>query len=298
MLAEPETEYTRSLWSVRAMSQAERPETDTHLSIEGLSSGYAKSVKVLDDVSLKVQRGRTLAIVGESGSGKSTLAQVISGMVPVWSGKMVFEGQVLPSGFRGRSRDLLRKIQMIYQSPDTALNPRHTVEEIIGRPLEFYLGLRGEERDRRVVELLDMIEMGSQFLDRLPGELSGGQKQRVCIARALAAKPSLVICDEVTSALDQLVQTEILKLLDTLQQELGITYVFITHDIATVRAIADQVVVMNGGKLVEQGSRAQVLETPQQDYTNLLLSSVPEMDPDWLTRLLAERRGGAIAAAN
>lgn len=295
MLAEPGEDYTRSLWSVRALSQPERPATEAHLSIDGLTSGYGRTFKVLDDVSMEVQRGRTLAIVGESGSGKSTLAQVICGLVPAWSGTMTFEGKLLPSGFRGRSKDLLRKIQMVYQSPDTALNPRHTVAETIGRPLEFYHGLRGEARDRRVSELLDMIEMSAGFLDRLPNELSGGQKQRICIARALAAKPDLVICDEVTSALDQLVQTEILKLLGSLQEELGITYVFITHDIATVRAIADQVVVMNGGKVVEQGDKSAVLEPPHEPYTELLLSSVPEMDPDWLTRLLAERGAGKAA---
>ncbi|MBJ2150234.1 ABC transporter ATP-binding protein [Paracoccus sp. IB05] len=297
MLAEPAEDYTRSLWSVRALAQPERSDTEICLKIDNLVTGYGKSAKVIDDISIELQRGRTLAIVGESGSGKSTLAQVISGMLPAWSGKMTFEGRPLPSGFRSRPRDLLRRIQMIYQSPDTALNPRHSVAETIGRPLEFYLGLKGAAKQRRIKELLDMIEMGSGYLDRLPGELSGGQKQRICIARALAAKPELVICDEVTSALDQLVQSGILKLLSSLQAELGISYLFITHDIATVRAIADHVVVMNQGKVVEQGPKSVVLEPPHQPYTDLLLSSVPEMDPDWLTRVLKSRRATPDAAS-
>jgi peptide/nickel transport system ATP-binding protein len=178
---------------------------------------------------------------------------------------------------------------MIYQMADTAMNPRHTVGEIIGRPLEFYLGMRGAEKTKRIVELLEMIELDAVFLERLPGELSGGQKQRICIARALAAEPEFIICDEVTSALDQIVQEGILKLLLRLQKELGLTYLFITHDISTVNAIADQVVVMNQGKVVEQGLKTDVFQPPYPDYTALLLSSVPEMDPDWLTDLIQKR---------
>jgi peptide/nickel transport system ATP-binding protein len=156
--------------------------------------------------------------------------------------------------------------------------------------LTFYLGLRGAEREKRVRELLRMIEMEpDEFIDRLPGELSGGQKQRVCIARALAAAPELIICDEVTSALDQLVAEEILKLLQRLQDELGVAYLFITHDIATVRAISDEIVVMLEGRVVDQGPKKEILAPPHDPYTDLLLSSVPEMDPDWLDNLLAER---------
>tara|TARA_B110000008_G_C16519761_1_gene383638 strand:- start:28 stop:567 length:540 start_codon:yes stop_codon:yes gene_type:complete len=172
---------------------------------------------------------------------------------------------------------------------DTAMNPRQTVRDIIGRPLEFYLSLRGKAKNERILELLEMIELDGRFLERLPGELSGGQKQRICIARALAANPDFVICDEVTSALDQIVQEGILKLLLRLQKELGLTYLFITHDISTVKAISDQVVVMNEGKVVEQGRKTEVFQPPHPDYTELLLSSVPEMDPDWLTNLNAKR---------
>jgi peptide/nickel transport system ATP-binding protein len=163
------------------------------------------------------------------------------------------------------------------------------VRDVIGRPLEFYLGLKGQERDRKVVELLELIELSEDLIDRFPGELSGGQKQRVCIARALAADPELIICDEVTSALDQIVQEGILKLLLKLQKETNVSYLFITHDIATVRAIADEIVVMYQGKVVQQGLKSKVLSPPHPAYTELLLSSVPEMDPDWLTRLLEAR---------
>lgn len=295
MIAAPSADYTRSLWSVRTLSRPERPPAPPHLEIRNLVAGYGRTAKVLDDVSITVPRGRTLAIVGESGSGKSTLAQVIAGLVPVWSGELLFDGQPLPPSLKARPKRLLQKIQMIYQSPDTSLNPHHTVAETIGRPLEMFGGLRGAARDRRIRDLLEMIELDSRLMERLPGELSGGQKQRISIARALAANPDLVICDEITSALDQLVQAEILKLLGDLQEKLGITYIFITHDIATVRAIADDVVVMQAGRVVEQGPKAEVLAPPHHAYTELLLSSVPEIDPDWLTRLLARRVGQAVS---
>jgi peptide/nickel transport system ATP-binding protein len=169
------------------------------------------------------------------------------------------------------------------------MNPRQTVREIIGRPLEFYLGMAGTKKESRVLDLLEMIELDGRFLDRLPSELSGGQKQRICIARALAADPDFIICDEVTSALDQIVQEGILKLLMRLQRDLNLTYLFITHDISTVKAISDQVVVMNLGAVVEQGTKTEVFSPPHPPYTELLLSSVPEMDPDWLTNLNSER---------
>jgi peptide/nickel transport system ATP-binding protein len=195
----------------------------------------------------------------------------------------------LPAALKDRSKEQLQKIQMIYQMADTAMNPRQTVEEIIGRPLEFYLGLTGKAREEKVIKLLEMIELDDSFMDRLPSELSGGQKQRICIARALAANPEVIICDEVTSALDQIVQEGILQLLLRLQKQYNITYLFITHDIATVKAISDEIVVMLEGKVVEQGLKSEILAPPFPDYTELLLSSVPEMDPDWLTNLLADR---------
>jgi peptide/nickel transport system ATP-binding protein len=245
---------------------------------------------VLFDVSIDIHRKRTVAVVGESGSGKSTMARVITGLLVPSQGQVYYDGRPLALDHRKRNKDEKRRLQMIYQMPDTAINPRHRVNSIIGRPLEFYLGMRGGDRDARVRELLEMIELNpAEYFDRFPGELSGGQKQRVCIARALAAEPELIICDEVTSALDQLVAEEILKLLQRLQDELGLAYMFITHDIATVRAIADEIVVMLRGEVVEQGPKEQILTPPHHEYTELLLSSVPEMDPDWLDNLLDQR---------
>ena len=297
MLSAPEHAYTKSLWAVRSIEKPAEKSDDIILSIENVDAAYGV-VKVLKDVSINVPRGKTVAVVGESGSGKSTTARAVTGLLPPLSGRIMFNGEALPPALRGRSRDQLRRIQMIYQMADTAMNPRHTVRDIIGRPLEFYLGLRGKACDDRVLELLKMIELDESFIDRLPSELSGGQKQRICIARALAAEPDLIICDEVTSALDQIVQEGILKLLLRLQKELSITYIFITHDIATVQAISDEIVVMFQGTVVEQGLKDEILSPPHPDYTELLLSSVPEMDPDWLTRLLEEKGESALAAGD
>ncbi len=291
MLTSPEKEYTRSLWSVRSIEKPEEESKDNILRVDHVDASYTGSAKVLDDVTIDVPRGHTVAIVGESGSGKSTTARAITGLLPPSKGQILFDGKPLPPRLKERSVDQLQKIQMIYQMADTAMNPRHTVRDIIGRPLEFYLGLRGRKRDQRLLELLEMIELDETFVDRLPAELSGGQKQRICIARALAADPEMIICDEVTSALDQIVQKGILELLLRLQKELGLTYIFITHDIATVKAISDQIVVMLEGRVVEQGMKSEILEPPYPDYTKLLLSSVPEMDPDWLTGLLKRRAG-------
>lgn len=289
MLKNPEKEYTQSLWAVRSIEKEESQSDDIILKINQVDAGYGGSIKVLKEVTIEVPRGRTVAVVGESGSGKSTTARVITGLLEPMKGKVLFNGDPLPPALKDRSKEQLQRIQMIYQSADTAMNPRHPVRDIIGRPLEFYLGLSGVARDRRLLELLELIELNESFIDRLPAELSGGQKQRICIARALAADPELIICDEVTSALDQIVQKGILQLLLRLQKDLGISYLFITHDIATVRAISDQIVVMFQGSVVEQGLKSEILNPPYPDYTKLLLSSVPEMDPDWLTNLLAER---------
>jgi peptide/nickel transport system ATP-binding protein len=297
MLAHPEKEYTKSLWSVRSIDKPEDRSGDIILRVDHIDASYTGSEKVLDDVSIDVPRGHTVAIVGESGSGKSTTARAITGLLPPSRGQILFNGEPLPPTLKGRSIEQLQKIQMIYQMADTAMNPRHTVRDIIGRPLQFYLGLEGKELDRRLLELLEMIELTEDFIDRLPAELSGGQKQRICIARALAANPDLIICDEVTSALDQIVQKGILELLLRLQRELNLTYIFITHDIATVKAISDQIVVMLEGRVVEQGMKSEILSPPYPEYTELLLSSVPEMDPDWLTNLLKSRGEAATAAS-
>jgi peptide/nickel transport system ATP-binding protein len=290
MLREPEKDYTRTLWAVRAHHREKKapPAADQVPIIElrGVHAAYG-AVKVLDDVSFSIHRGRTLAVVGESGSGKSTAARVVTGLLSPGEGAVLYKGNVLPATFQKRSRDQLRRIQMIYQMADTALNPKLPIREIIGRPIEFYSGLRGRQLEDRVRSLLAEIELEpDRYIDRFPAELSGGQKQRVGIARALAAEPEFIICDEVTSALDQIVADGILKLLEKLQKEFGLAYMFITHDLATVRAIADDVVVMQAGRVVESGEKETIFSPPHHGYTELLLSSVPEMDPDWLTRRL------------
>jgi peptide/nickel transport system ATP-binding protein len=290
MLSSPKEEYTKSLWSVRSLEKEEQQRGESILSLNGIDAAYG-SAKVLFDVNIEVAKGTTVAVVGESGSGKSTTARVITGLLPQSAGSLTFDGEKLPKALKDRTKEQKRRIQMIYQMADTAMNPRQTVGEIIGRPLEFYLNMRGSEKRKRTLELLEMIELNGDFMRRIPSELSGGQKQRICIARALAANPDFIICDEVTSALDQIVQEGILKLLLRLQKELGLTYLFITHDISTVKAISDQVVVMNQGEVVEQGQKTNVFQPPHPAYTELLLSSVPEMDPDWLTNLNAARQG-------
>ncbi len=291
IIEEPREDYTRALVNVRQTLRDEAvDQSDALLKIENVSAEYSNGFKVLNDVSLHVPKGQTLAIVGESGSGKSTLARVVTGLLSPSAGSISFAGKPLTPEVRHRPRDDLRRIQLIYQMADTAMNPRQTVRDIIGRPLTFYYGLRGALKTDRVKELLDQIEMGNGFLNRYPAELSGGQKQRVAIARALAAKPELILCDEPTSALDPLVAEGILKLLLRLQEEEKLSYIFITHDIAIVRAIADSVAVMHRGRLVRFGPKSKALSPPFDDYTDLLLKSVPEMEIGWLEKVLTTRR--------
>ena len=287
----PQEEYTKALVSVRSINHEEKTPTAPILSAKNITARY-KGTKfdVLHDVSIDISPGQTLAVVGESGSGKSTLARVITGLLPPKGGSTDFAGRTLSPDQPSRTKEDLRELQMIYQMADVAMNPRQTVGTIIGRPLEFYFGLKGAEKRKRINELLDEIEMGDGFIDRYPAELSGGQKQRVCIARALAAKPKLIICDEVTSALDPLVADGILKLLLDLQKREDVAYLFITHDLATVRAIADSIAVMYQGKVVRYGPKSEVLSPPFDDYTDLLLSSVPEMKIGWLENVIATRK--------
>lgn len=287
----PREEYTQALVNVRQKKLKEAPDqSGEQLKVDNVSAGYSNGFKVLFDVSMHLAKGQTLAIVGESGSGKSTLARVITGLLPPSEGSITFDGKQLTPGLKQRSRDDLRRIQLIYQMADTAMNPRQTVGQIIGRPLSFYFGLSGAKKRARIAELLEQIEMGDGFIDRYPAELSGGQKQRVAIARALAAEPDLILCDEPTSALDPLVAEGILSLLMRLQAETQVSYLFITHDIAIVRAIADSVAVMHQGKVVRFGPKSKVLSPPFDDYTDLLLKSVPEMEIGWLEKALASRK--------
>jgi len=296
MLADPKEDYTKSLWAVRSHARPEQAPVSEGktpvVSVQAITAGYG-SVDVLKNVNFDIHERRTVAVVGESGSGKSTTARVITGLLPPRQGQILFDGKALPPDYRKRSREQLRQAQMIYQMADTALNPKLRIRELIGRPAQMYLGLQGKQLDERIRELLNLIELEpNDYIDRLPSELSGGQKQRIGIARALAAEPKFIICDEVTSALDQLVAEGILKLLDKLQSEFDLAYMFITHDLATVKAIADEVVVMKEGRVVEQGPKSEMFQPPHDPYTELLLSSVPEMDPEWLSDLLKARAAG------
>jgi peptide/nickel transport system ATP-binding protein len=287
----PREAYTQALVSVRSIDHAEKASAPAVLTVQNVTARYkGTNFDVLKNVTVDVAPGQTLAIVGESGSGKSTLARAITGLLPPSAGRIQFAGRTLSADLAGRTKDDLRELQMIYQMADVAMNPRQTVGTIIGRPLEFYFGLTGEAKRQRIQELLDQIEMGAGFADRYPAELSGGQKQRVCIARALAAKPKLIICDEVTSALDPLVADGILKLLLDLQARENVAYLFITHDLATVRAIADKIAVMFKGQVVRYGQKSDVLAPPFDDYTDLLLSSVPEMELGWLEKVITTRK--------
>ncbi len=302
MLESPKDDYTKSLWAVRSFQREQKslPSKDDVpvVSVKGIDAAYDGVNLILKDVSFDIYAGRTVAVVGESGSGKSTAARTITGLLPQLAGTVSFNGEELPPRYQDRTKDQLRQAQMIYQMADTALNPKSRIKDLIGRPAAFYGDLKGGALKKRVDELLDLIELEpKQYYSRYPGELSGGQKQRIGIARALAADPTFIVCDEVTSALDQLVAEGILRLLDDLQSELDLAYMFITHDLATVRSIADHVVVMKEGKVIEQGPKQEMFTPPHDPYTDLLLSSVPEMDPDWLTTLLEERGTDNIGEA-
>jgi len=247
----------------------------------GITNGVPK-ITVLEDINIEIGKGEVVGIIGESGSGKSTLARVISGLLPSAEGSVSLFDLTLPSDLRKRSRDQLRRIQFVYQMADTALNPRHTIERIVGRPLEFYHGMKGEKRKKRLIELLEMVELPKEFLSRYPEELSGGQKQRISLARALAAEPEIILCDEVTSALDSIVGSNVIELLRRLQKNLDVSYVFISHDLSTIASFADRIVVMHNGKIVEQGPVHEVLSPPSHPYTELLISSIPELRVGWL----------------
>jgi peptide/nickel transport system ATP-binding protein len=261
------------------------------LDVSGLVSGYGPIqadglplVQAVKDVSLRVKRGRNLGIIGESGCGKSTLARTIAGILPAYSGNLIFDNQELAGTVRQRSRDQLRQMQIVFQYADTALNPEKSIEEILGRPLQFYHGIKGKQKDARIDQLLDMVHLPKSLRHRRPQELSGGQKQRVNFARALAAEPKLIICDEITSALDTVVAAAIINLLKELQRELSLSYIFISHDLSVVEAICDEILVMYGGRKVEEITPAQ-LKAPQHPYSKLLFSSVPKLDPAWLDAL-------------
>ncbi len=293
IITRAESPYTRALVAAQRRTIARRaphPRQEVPLlELTRLRARYASGPLVLEDIDLEVLRGETLALVGESGSGKSSLARVVVGLLPKCDGIARYKGQELPV-LRDRSRNLCREIQLVHQVPDLALNPRQRVKEIIGRPIKLFRSLRARDKEPRVAELLDLVGLEPALANRFPHELSGGQKQRVCIARALAADPELLICDEVTAALDAVVATEVLDLLDSLQKRLGMACLLITHDFGVVKAMADRVAVLKHGRLVEQGSCAAVLETPRSDYTARLVAAVPELRVGWLDAAISIAR--------
>jgi peptide/nickel transport system ATP-binding protein len=310
IITAPTDSYTKELMAaaepaVHAAAARSRPveRTPALLEIRGLAAGYGKPDKngvpaslVLNDISLSIERGATLGVIGESGSGKSTLARVIAGLVAPVRGTVLFNGAPLPTDLKTRTRDQFRRIQIVFQNADTAMNPAHTVYRILARPLEFYHGLRGAARDRRIVQLLEQVRLPADIAARRSSELSGGQKQRINLARALAAEPDLILCDEITSALDTVVGAAILELMAELRREINVSYLFISHSISTVRAVCDDVVVLYAGRKVESGAWDTLLAPPFHPYTDLLISSVPEMRRGWLEQTAAHRELPAIGA--
>ncbi len=294
LLNAPTHAYTRSLLAAARPDTTIRPPCGVAgevplLTITGLTAGYGNknlhgmpSIRVLEDIDLTVRRGQAIGVIGESGSGKSTLARVVAGLLTPALGGLAFDGQPLGGSLAERTPEQFRRIQMVFQNADTALNPMHSVAAIIGRPLKMYFGLKGAALQTRIGELLDLVRLPRDLAERRPNELSGGQKQRVNLARALAAKPDLILCDEVTSALDTVVGAAILELLRDLRQQLGVSYLFISHDISTVRALCDDIVVMYSGRKVQAGSRESFAEPPFHPYTDLLIHSVPELRQGWL----------------
>lgn len=299
--------YTRQLLSAVQDSELfqDKGRSDVVLEIGDIEAGYGKITKagkpaipILSDISMKVRRGQTVGIIGESGSGKSTFARVIAGLLPAADGYMLLNGKELPAGITERSKAECQHIQMVFQNADTALNPAHKVGDILGRPLTFFHGLTGKAREQRVAELLELVKLPADLARRKCGALSGGQKQRINLARALAAEPSVILCDEVTSALDTVVAAAILELLGELQAKLNIAIVFISHDISTVKSRCDEVVVLYKGKKVEHGSGKSFASAPYHPYTDLLVSSVPTLDPVWLDSRNSNQEESAIRVTN
>lgn len=269
------------------------------LEVKNVTAGYGRksdgspAVTVLRDINVSIERGHVVGVIGESGCGKSTLARVMAGILPAAEGEVLLDGQALKPDLRDRARDELKLVQFVFQMADTALNPRQTIGEIIGRPLSFYHGLTGRKRREKVLDILRQVELPLEFEGRYPAELSGGQKQRVNLARGLAADPEVLLCDEVTSALDSIVGANVIRLLEKLRRETGVSFVFISHDLSTVASFADEIVVLYAGRVVEQGPVDQVLSPPFHPYTRLLISSVPEMRVGWLEETMATQEAMA-----
>ena len=308
VVTQPSHEYTRRLmYAVRPPPAAGQGDetSDEHqrkapaLEVKNLLAGYGRTqngapeITVLRDVNVAIERGHSVGVIGESGCGKSTLARVMAGLLPAAQGEVLLDGAALQPALQQRSRNELQKIQFVFQMADTALNPRQRIDKILGRPVEFYHGLKGEEKRRRVGELLQMVELPQEFAGRYPEELSGGQKQRINLARALAASPEVLLCDEVISALDSIVGANVIELLKRLRKQTGVSFVFISHDLSTVASFADQIVVLYAGRVVEQGPTNAVLSPPYHPYTRLLISSVPELRVGWLEETMETQEAQA-----
>ncbi len=311
IINQPSHAYTRRLMAAVRPSptagQGEETTGEHHrgepaIMIREVTAGYGgirggqPRVTVLRDVSVAIERGEVVGIIGESGCGKSTLARVVAGLLPTARGQVILDGAELNADLRKRSREELRKVQIVFQMADTALNPKQRVAEILGRPLAFYHGLKGREKRAKVAELLQMVELPAEFACRYPQELSGGQKQRINLARALAAEPEVLLCDEVTSALDTIVGANVIELLEGLRKNLGVSFVFISHDLSTVASLADRIVVLYAGRVAEQGPVDSVLSPPYHPYTQLLIASVPEMRIGWLEDTMVTREATAGTA--
>ena len=278
------------------------------LSLRHASASYARNTLlgtiertqcVLHDIELDVWPREVFAVVGESGSGKSTLARVLAGLHPPLRGAhMTLDGARLAARARRRTRDQLRRIQIIPQSPDQSLNPERRVDDAIGRPLELYFGMSGSQKYDRIIDLLGMVGLDPDYAGRFPGELSGGERQRVSIARAFAAEPDVILCDEVLSSLDTVVAARLLELMKELRETHQVSYVFISHDLATVAAIADRVAVMYAGRIVDVGHTHDVFAPPHHPYTQLLINSVPVLRQGWLEEVTNSREAQAGMRSN
>ncbi|MGA1517729.1 MAG: ABC transporter ATP-binding protein [Phycisphaerales bacterium] len=252
----------------------------THFPIRrGFLQRVVGHVKAVDGVSFRLAKGETLGLVGESGCGKTTVGRTLLRLIPATSGRVIYKGESVFDQPAAEMRRLRREMQIIFQDPAGSLNPRMRVASIVGEPLEVHGLATGEELRDRVENLLVRCGLWKSAADRYPHEFSGGQRQRIGIARALALEPKLIVCDEPTSALDVSIQSQILNLLKDLQDEFGLSYLFISHDMAVIHHICDRIAVMYDGKIVEEGDREEIIERPKHPYTQALLSAVPEANP-------------------
>jgi len=291
----PQHAYTKRLMeAVRPIPEAGMGEEVVHqhqrdvdnMEVRNMTAGYGGIVDgepvipILKDINVSVKNGHVVGVIGESGCGKSTMARVMAGMLPPAKGDIILDGKKLEGDLHDRKLEELQKVQFVFQMADTALNPKQLIGNIIGRPLEFYHGLTGREKHAKVSEILEMVELPPAFASRYPMELSGG---------SLAANPEVMLCDEVTSALDSIVGANVIKLLTNLRDKTGVSFVFISHDLSTVASFADEIVVLYAGRVVEQGPTDEVLQPPFHPYTRLLISSVPEMRIGWLEDTMQKR---------